>query len=462
MTIQTLLLYWNRGVIMKGKSKIELFEQGLLVNEQVDHNLVTNFLDFLINMVFFPITRNNFNRYMFPTSVDYLKEGLVFPFVNGLAIFEDPLVLDATKYRIPTDNALVAFAAGKRTSTNPMSGIINMTESVFDPVAKTQKLVFDFATDRGNGTFESLGLMPGRGARALDLVNTAYGEVGALTLDFDEGSSVYHDEQDSLLGMIIGLIGDIIYCNSDITLNEGLRTIYRFNTYYMDYEPFDLFAYKDYEGTDEQLTDLTYTIPAGYKGDLKIVGGKIYMLEYEIASPYDVVIKELSPTDLSVLSTVTVNPPNNAYSTWYNSYNGIIGNTLFLTISGRDTYYMFDMTTGSAIGTVVAASHGTAYWDEFIQYTEDGTLGMIGTDVANRYLLMDSAGKVSSIFVAYPLFYGGKNIAIPKGPTLAYIYNGTKPELSLMPTALITQNNLASPVTKTSAQTMKITYTLSW
>lgn len=443
---------------IKGKSKIELFENGILVDRSVDHNLVTTFLNDMINLFFMKPTKGfTGSTYEWPTTT-YLT--MLLALVDGVVLFEDPLTLNAAKYRIPTANPVVAYAAGIAYNDDPKAGTFNIAESVFDDVGKTQKLVFDFATDRGNGTFEALGIAPGRGTRSLDYTDTAkVNNVGAHSMDFDY--TTYYDATTKLeMDIAVGLINNIIYGTIVDTLLTGTIVIKRSNTYFADFSPFNPFNHKKYVAINEQLSDLEYIVPAGRCADFKILNNKFYSIEHNQSAPYDINIKELNPIDMSVLSTVNISVPANMYYSWLYSYAQIADDILYI-MQGNDKteIFKFNITTGASLGSITPPAPFTAF-DKMFHADEDGSLLMVGTNLANIYMMLDSDG-LSTPFVNYVSFYSSRNTSIPKGPTISYMYQGT-PRITLMTLGLISQNNLAAPVTKTSAQTMKITYTLSW
>lgn len=442
----------------KGKSKIELFENGLLVKEHIDHNLVTNFLNEMINIFFMKITRGSSTAcYTFPTTtydVGFLS------FVDGVVLFEDPLILNAAKYRLPTNNSMVAYAAGIAPNTDPRGGLLNLTESIFDGPGKTQKLVFDFATDKGNGTFESLGILPGRGARSFDHeVSGKDNGCGAHTMDFD--AATYYDPLADLgMDIPLGLINGIIYGTVYDSALTGAVPIYRRNSYFAEFTPFNPFDYKRYVEANEALSDLEYVIPAGRIGDLKILNNKFYILEHNQSSPYDIDIKELNPANMAVISTVNVSVSDNMYYNWLYSFAQIAGDILYISKGvDRTVLYKYNIITGNFIESLTPPAPFTAF-DRMFHINEDGSLLMIGTNLGSSFMMLDANG-LSSPFRNVTAFYSSRNTAIPKGPTISYMYNGA-PRIALMTMGLITLNNLALPITKTSAQTMKITYTLSW
>lgn len=144
---------------LKGHVKVEMFDKaGKLVHKQEGDNYISHGANAMLRRVQLTwLTAglpHNMNR-------QYSASGSSNPISNdGTVYFAQYLVL--TDYDAPADAATDAMVRGnvigwcrttELSSSDPKSGLLNVAESYVD--LEKMHLVFDFATDRANGTFRS-------------------------------------------------------------------------------------------------------------------------------------------------------------------------------------------------------------------------------------------------------------------------------------------------------------------
>lgn len=158
----------------KGKSTIELrnAETGELEQRVEDENMVTNAIENLVNYKrLYQFTGNN------PDIANWIT-----PLSNncfgGLLLFEKNITEDPNIILPTADNKNIGRAAGQYSGTDKYRGTFNGTESKEINDGKGYRFVWDFPTDKGNGTI-----------RCACLTSYAGGSVGFRSEDFDAGKT---------------------------------------------------------------------------------------------------------------------------------------------------------------------------------------------------------------------------------------------------------------------------------
>lgn len=161
----------------KGKSTIELrnAETGELEQRVEDENMVTNAAYNLIN---FSILGLKDSTSDLATRLPKWMSPLLKSCFGGLLLFEKNITEDANMILPPKDNDNVGRASGKYTGNDPRRGTLNASESKELNEGKGYRFVWDFPTDRGNGTI-----------RCVSLTSTAGGATGLCTEDLTSGTN---------------------------------------------------------------------------------------------------------------------------------------------------------------------------------------------------------------------------------------------------------------------------------
>lgn len=147
---------------IKGVCSIELRnEDGSLAQKTTDENMVTNFISNLINPDY------DFFKGLFDKNVmklDYALYPLIDKVIGGVFLFGETLPEDPD-YRIPKA-PLIGHASSTYQYNLPTVGLFNTNESTVlsdtEGNVKGFKYVWDFATDKANGTIKCVSLTTGK------------------------------------------------------------------------------------------------------------------------------------------------------------------------------------------------------------------------------------------------------------------------------------------------------------
>lgn len=148
--------------MIKGRTKIELTDVNTGQRQEIVHdNMVTNgFLKFVNNLGGLCGSLDSLQKCFDPTDV-LLKD-----MYGGVMLFDKPLNEDADDLWIPSDTRCVAYGSDVANSgVNTHLGSFNVTESG-EMSDGSYRFVWDFATNQGNGNIASLGLVPKNIAKA--------------------------------------------------------------------------------------------------------------------------------------------------------------------------------------------------------------------------------------------------------------------------------------------------------
>ncbi len=480
--------------MMKGYTKIELTDVATGKKKVVEHkNMVTNAMSALARSFQFlpPPLRSGF----FGTDEPFVKTAF-----GGIFLFESPLSDDPDDFLMPDDNKVVGYGCGlANNSINTMMGSYNTTESG-EQEDGSYKHVWDYSTDQGNGEISAVGLAP-----------RSTGQIGWGTpLELFESS----------LSLSLGLYTDRFYTYSEIfnlCIMDGYlyaiqNNCLTYNSSYSDKhisrggkllikqyevidETFGMYsvpgnAYRTHDTIEIELpSDFLNSISntaSSYYSWAQYDSGYIYVIcstNYYVSSGGNFKIAKIKLEDGTV-ETITVTNATGT-SIWCCNRNSsskhgtgwgnlviVNGKMIVRAYSGYKTY-VINLTDTSKIQTVknlgtdvenvsisaligwfgnnvlCATYEGNKYYAMNINVKEC-TAARLNTSASS---LLGIAGSQSSDFTDIIPIVGDKVCSLATiGGTCYFGFN---------PFLLTTKNNLETPVTKTSAQTMKITYILT-
>lgn len=442
--------FYNKAFKLKGKTKIELFENGHLVSKTKDSNISTNILSHFFEDL--PLI------YWWDGSVSGLgiKSQLENSFLplyskamGGIFLFDSPNEENVNMlYPDFISNFPKFYAGGEYAGSDPNRGSYNTNES--GPIPNGWRHVWDFGTDKANGSIASL-----------SLTNVLAGNSPIPnTVTFGSGE------------------GELRYLNP-IYFDEEKFILYRgFNTTdgVLSYEKVRLINPNSIgllEGvTFKEVETLTTTLNSQFKVAY-VKGNTAYMFRVVSLSLSSLVVEF---SDLNILSgattsviSKTISPPQNL--SFYTSANVI---KLF---DGVIYIYLRVGSTGDVRQIASYSVVNNAWINNSLAYE--------GTAILNNVL--DSGGNAGYFkigdFYAVPssngtfLYAPNKIVQISTYSTSNYYYRSLIPfegvmtqrhysgvstaSPQILPNYLATINNLSSPVIKTNAQTMKVTYEIT-
>jgi hypothetical protein len=146
---------------LKGKAKIELFENGEKVKEVIENNLVTNGIEAFLNPPIDILAK----KYYSGQKSGYLHQLLPLynHFFSSIILINEKLDEDPDNYSPSWNtikNNITGYAYSNTTDTYPAKGNLNTAES--GRLENGYKYVWDFGTDRANGTIQTICLAPPR------------------------------------------------------------------------------------------------------------------------------------------------------------------------------------------------------------------------------------------------------------------------------------------------------------
>lgn len=434
---------------------------------------------------------------------------------GGILLFGDELSTDADDYFIPSANIVGYASQDAYAGLDVSRGSFNASEGGVQEDG-SYKFVWDFATSQANGTIKSLALCPnmmGQIGASNHIVSSElknfymtndlaepFNTYGRMLKDGGqtEGLSNYRYRIAAVIGNIAYAIDrynlhyDSSYKSSNVLYNGGIIKLYKFNIGATSISLADKVCMARYIGCED------VTLPADF-----VSGLYTYSDFSQLAYFYDfengklVFFPCFRSSNLAVNGTldyVEISLKNNmsvSKYTFTNNTAGIIsrsgrfdsGSSYFnlfvfknyiLVLSVVDSAKRFYAikrsdntqvkeikTLDGNIYTITNSDKGTflplfyndnmAIVHRLDASVSESTPSCCIIDMANGIILDTNAINMST---GYDLDIGKKCLFARTDAYLEY-------RLTVNPFILTTKNNLDSPVTKTSSQTMKITYTLS-
>lgn len=500
----------------KGKSTIELrnAETGELEQRVEDENMVTNAVYNLINHhydLFYDNTYWN-EKPWWPMS-PILKQCY-----SGILLFSGNLTEDVENIIAPADVKQIGYAQNQYTGTNPERGNLNVSESKEINDGKGYRYVWDFATDKANGTI-----------RSVALTSLAGGKIGQYgQADYTEQSG---DSASAVSGLIPYISGGSIYKDGFVTTSTDISNINRaYSSYSLRLEkctPVGFFkdastcTFARYGTPPHYLTNAIIFVEQKYeRGSLSVFGNKptkviqtersvtsnkkfcnplelftdgdkIYSVAVTASDTFDFIVINGATLEIEREETFTVQDVQ--FLGYHNQPSG------YVATYRHDTYYYngyFYIKCISQYSTIKNGSYDYKVYDKYYKINKDDLSdyslidfslqdfndrslfefeGLIGLAVNSSYgadslicKVLFPDGTVSSKKV----FGGGfpiKNKFLKKPTVMGKSlrswdrYGNQYDDLrvSAYSPFLSTINNLSTPVVKNETQTMKVTYEIT-
>lgn len=414
---------------MKGYAIIELTNVNTGEKEVYEEeNIVTNGLQNFLGVArqLWQINSGG-DRCMYPIYCNAL---------GGIVLFNQQITESMESTEIPdtfTKNNIVGYSAYSTDGTSDTKrGILNTTETVIEE--KRAKYVYDFGTDKANGMIQCISLCPSK----YGLMGAPYlkgGRIGYLPY-IKDGKNVSRKGQIIKFNFLVGKGYSAAWNGNGIDLYEIILSGYMNNVNFTEF------------GLNENLL-IHIEIPeetSGYycfagEGDyiygFKKNGKNIYIVKIDINTyGYEqstVVLSEDKGTGMEILGIKR----GYIYARIYSTY---------------DIYFLrINIQTGE-VKDILGTSYGNSYYYKHdIFMLRNGDFYFDG-----RIFPLDDTEEYGTEYVATePYSY---NCEINNGFAFCRRDDGA---VCHTYDVLGTVNNLATPVRKTAAQTMKITYTLT-
>ena len=434
---------------------------------------------------------------------------------GGILLFNETLNDNADDYFLPTTNIVGYASQDAYGGLDVARGSYNASEGGLQEDG-SYKFVWDFSTSQANGTIKSIGLCPkimgqiGASDTAVSSESKNFYEINETGKPFNNYGRMMFDTDkiestiSSYCLNIVAVIGDIGYAIDEyslykqygdeesrhITANGGVLRLYRFKLGANNISINNKVGMATYIGyTDVTLpSDFISSLYQGYQSC-------VYSYFFDALTNKLIVFPCYKKSDIAVNGTMNYieidmvnNMAINSY-TFTNNTAGTIKNGGTSHNRGGQRYTLFVcsdyIVNFSVVGSqnkmyVTKRSDNTQVKE--VKYSDSKEFGFNSTDalyfspvfvrdniLVFRYSISDNAyyfyildmstgiikkTNASNMSVDNMVDIGSDVAFCRAGSYLAY-------RTTMNPFILTTKNNLDSPITKTSSQTMKITYTLS-
>ena len=436
--------------MLKGHTKIELTNVDTGEKEIHEHdNIVTVALEKNLNELSKMKSYSEVNTRMLPIN----NLGL-----GGILLFENELTAETNNITMPSDkeNHLVGYASNDAYSgSDTRRGSRNSSES--GAIDGGYKYVWDFSTSQANGQISALSLTHSVcGATPYGYNAWQYFEslgsnnfpssddsgiirYGAVDYDFDNRilTAIQFESSRQLNIIKYRIPLDVLRVNSKMLSLEKIST-----------EPVTLST--DINVNSALAVDDNYYYFATTGNNTSSTVSSKTLTVCRIQKNGYIYDTDFGKKQKTFNNSISINN-SNRYITIMNNYLYVsTGGTIYkISLNDFDVMYQFTYGTTSSNG-IVFASYGekTMIGDKYVLFDTDTT-----PNVIERYMPSNMTGILQSGENVVFINKDGFIVSINK--TYGTIYLG-----SLL-NYLGTINNLGTPVEKTSAQTMKITYTLT-
>lgn len=441
---------------MKGEATIQLFDARTGKEKQriTEENLITNFYKKLIEdyLSFWQIDA-------FSTNLQYFL-GYWTPKQTSSGI----ILLDTAQPEDPDNIMLsggkcVGHAGAAYSGASAYRGNLNASESgnIVDGVNKVigYQWVWDFATDKANGTIKCACLTTERGGNRGYKEDESPNDYSAYA--FDPNSQQTSLSLDSIDKYFIGMdpTDKTFYFQQSLSGTIYLRK--------WKVPSLGAIAYNDKLKLFVDANDVrTITLPSSEYLFLDLIDGGLYGLQYN-RSTKALVLKKFNKDTLETSATWELTNSNQLY---YSSPNfAKLGDYVYAlsNSSSPRVLYKYSLINGQCVDEIALPSNSitmlTTFDDKFI------SLGYY--DSSNKkasYWLYDGT-NFHGKFIDYG---SSSNCGCPKRlgktPFVSYAQQYSRPsiQLALFGPCFFSVNNLASPVVKTDSDTMKVTYRITW
>lgn len=472
---------------IKGKTTIQLFnaKTGKEIERHTDDNMVTNLYPKLFEFGFkswrapwFSSTSQNNQM----TKLSMMKPS---DFVGGIQLFDSALIENPNLILPQPGVGCIGHAGGDYAGTDPYRGDLNASESGI--ITNGYKYVWDFATDKANGIIRSVAMTSLKGGNSGYRSDTFFGTSDAIAIQgwspsdaqpFTFNITKYTSLQ---LGRPLWVTDDFLEFAFQATFSGTIRV--------KKYKSNDIsqIGFNDYPWTNQNDSDdMIKTLSSSEYLTLNDVDGELYGLLYN-SSTKTLYLKTYNRNNLSELSSVTlVNGATQMELVFYQLVWGIVAGKVYVMGYSQSpetvprVLHKFDAVTGANEGTIeLPAALGTYREGDFggINFNSDRICFAVsryppsGSNRSMFMYLFDGTkflGGISDYWNStYTSWFYAKLLHKDYPIIIApgyYGYNGyfLGWAVGIFAHALFTINNLASPVIKTSANTMKVTYQITW
>lgn len=458
----------------KGTTKIEIFENGNKVSESVDQNMMTNFVQETFNPPRF---------YLGETSdIDFFKNltPIYDKLLGGILLYSQPVEENEENTIIGIDeNTCVGHAGGAYSGADHLRGAYNANESGFIDTQnkwKGYRHVWDFATDKANGLIScacltsKIGGDIGYGAGveqessstrfALQPLLSNINIIGSdvPNISFDTFRFIGVSEKKCKFAFLVGTTALYLIEFPCENLNFGIAEAFDGKKVYLDAS--------ESENETTKVTKVNLPFDAGNNKSVFVDGGKYFIVRHKTETSFDFTSFDPISKTFSTIQDRVVSPA------YYRSNNKsvIIGNYWFApasdTVNKLENMVRYPISGGQ--GEVFPVK--TRDFPSFVSSNRSDlviiarkassagkeTVTVVGSEDTSKnmefYTTESEIGDVTQIIGDW--HYAFRLVAATTGKTIEM-------RSAKIGGCMASINNLRVPITKTEAQTMKITYEIT-
>lgn len=471
---------------IKGRATIELVNADG-TKEVVKHdNMVTNALADLF--------RSYRGEVVPGLKLSNLDDDFVKNFFGGILLFNEKLNTDADDYMIPTTKVTGFAGQTSYSGLDVARGSCNDTESGLQPDG-SYKLVWDFSTAQSNGSIQSVALCP-KIMGEIGVSDTIQGSERKIYNNLAFSANKPYDDNSYLLAdtgsdnytagvynsylRIVAVIGDFAYAIST-SFTDVYKTLvlklYRFNI------GLKKIGLGSKIGRATYIDSIDITLPAEMKSVMQKGLSFTYDAEknvliafglgtYNVTTKQGIVYCEINLSDYSVVQKSFAN--TTPYSIEGSGTISADSDTLYVYIDETHIY-------------VIAKVQLVGYYMYIIDRNDNTNINVVtyaGEALVCKIIIPMYRNKNVFVFAAsgisgnYEIYVVDKKTGVAKKTNSKNFGNVCSPlrindavfakldrylgyRIVMNPFILTTKNNLDETITKTSSQTMKITYTLT-
>lgn len=448
----------------KGKSMIELrnAETGEVEQRVEDENMVTNAAYNLVNggSYFNQISSNFLNG-------SVLFNRLLDNAFGGLLLFEKAIPEDVNNIFPQRKNKFVGCAGTEYNGTDIFRGNLNVTEST--EINSGYRYVWDFPTDKANGTI-----------RSVCLTSKAGGNTG-LNNNLSESGYFLNSIRNLNTGVDYNTIGDVLTVCTGFhpigIFNKNEVTCYKAGTGSIIFKKIKFNNKMTLtKNASIQEQEVTISINKGIGHNLQQVGDKIYSAIAVTANQIDLMIIDGKTLNIDREETLTIQDASFLVRRSGNAASDIGGTVVYL----EGYLYLFhsDYTRVYEVNIEDPSDYKIAYTIERkVESPTSMALVKIGPYVSTWPGYWYTAHQTLCLYDGENIMYtninlSSKNFSMPVFIDSPYIlppFFGVADALTVSDKLMIkiftpflsTINNLSTPVVKNETQTMKVTYEIT-
>jgi hypothetical protein len=434
---------------MEGQYCIELFDAGTgrKQEEVKDKNVITNAYKTMFQEWY---TRSAMSPNLFwHGSGGYIKAPINYS--DGVFLFDEEISSNPDDFII--DRPRFASAGSEYAGTDSSRGTLNVNET--GEVANGYRWVWDFSTDKANGTIRALGLVPS--------------ELGDMTTNFSyfnwaTGTSDRNYEPYRYNGTTVH------FSNNVVLRFHSSNSIYKWAPSVSGYQ------------TGHAVNNIASCSLSGYdnvSSNAEGIGGYYYIIARDIALDQYHLIK-INPASMTIAGTYHLTTNTSAIHNW-----GFLTGTkiaMLKSYTSTITWQIYDIATGSyeadfshsafnRLGSSCTMRYLGNCSVVFSWYTGYGAWWspsiIIPHDTLEPFFIENIQYAGTSSYSAY---YNNNALVNMNGIPLHIMNNNCRSSSysygqlghSIAGLFLFSRANLETPIVKTSSNTLKITYQLNW